>query len=194
MSNLDSYYFCLNKSRYIDISEFIRIKDFEEIEEVEKMFSNESLSMINKGIIVPMKYSNKIFFSSLIFDEAKVEEYQKAIEVTPHIKENEYLWDFRSSYYIVDRYFPLLPARTKFFLNMNKYDLRGDPDLDEKLKMLNWNDKRIYLIECMTLSDENYSFVVFLLEIQKVQEWLSSIKLKTRNLTNCLKIIELLSK
>ena len=60
---LDSYYFCLNKSRYIDISEFIRIKDLEEIEEVEKMFSNESLSMINKGIIVPMKYSNKIFFT-----------------------------------------------------------------------------------------------------------------------------------
>ena len=41
MSVLDSYYFSLNKSRYINISEFIRIRDLEEIKEVEKMFSNE---------------------------------------------------------------------------------------------------------------------------------------------------------
>ena len=44
------------------------------------------------------------------------------------------------------------------------------------------------------VSDENYSFVVFLLETQKVQEWLNEIKLKIQNLTNCLKIMELLSK
>ena len=44
------------------------------------------------------------------------------------------------------------------------------------------------------VSDENYSFVVFLLGIQKVQEWLNTIKLKIQNLTNCLKIMELLSK
>ena len=62
MNFLDSYYLCLNKSRYINISEFIRIKDQEEIKEVEKMFSNESLSEINKGIIIPMKYSRKIWF------------------------------------------------------------------------------------------------------------------------------------
>ena len=60
MSVHDSYYFCLNKSRYINISEFIRIKDQEEIKEVEKIFNNDSLSVINKGIIIPMKYSNKI--------------------------------------------------------------------------------------------------------------------------------------
>ena len=42
------------------------------------------------------------------------------------------------------------------------------------------------------VSDENYSFVVFLLGIQKVQEWLNSIVLKTQYLTNCLKIIKLL--
>ena len=63
MSILDSYYFCLNKSRHINISEFIRIKDLEEIKEFEKMLSNESLSEINKGIIIPMKYSHKIFFT-----------------------------------------------------------------------------------------------------------------------------------
>ena len=63
MSFLDSYYFCLNKLRYIKISEFIRIKDQEEIKEVEKMFDNESLSEINKGIIIPMKYSHKMFFT-----------------------------------------------------------------------------------------------------------------------------------
>ena len=44
------------------------------------------------------------------------------------------------------------------------------------------------------VSDENYSYVVFLLETQKVQEWLNSIELITKNLTNCLKIMVLLSK
>ena len=44
------------------------------------------------------------------------------------------------------------------------------------------------------VSDENYSFVVFLLGIQKVQEWLNEIWLKTQNLTSCLKIMELLLK
>ena len=44
------------------------------------------------------------------------------------------------------------------------------------------------------VSDENYSFVVFLLGIQKVQEWLNTIRFKAQNLTNCLKIMELLSK
>ena len=63
MSVLDSYYFCLNKLRYINISEFIRIKDLEEIKKIEKMFSNESWSEINKGIIFPMKYSHKIYFT-----------------------------------------------------------------------------------------------------------------------------------
>ena len=63
MRALDSYYFCFNKSRYINISEFIMIKDQEEIKEVEKMFDNESLSEINKGIIIPMKYSHNIFFT-----------------------------------------------------------------------------------------------------------------------------------
>ena len=63
MSILDSYYFCLNKSRYINISKFVRIKDQEVIKEVEKMFNNESFSEINKGIIIPMKYSNKIYIT-----------------------------------------------------------------------------------------------------------------------------------
>ena len=44
------------------------------------------------------------------------------------------------------------------------------------------------------VSDENYSFVVFLLENKKVQEWLNSIVLSTRNLTSCLEIMELLLK
>ena len=65
MNILDSYYLYLNILLYIDISEFIRIKDQEEIKEVEKMFNNESLSEIDKGIIIPMKYSHKIFFITL---------------------------------------------------------------------------------------------------------------------------------
>ena len=44
------------------------------------------------------------------------------------------------------------------------------------------------------VSDENYSFVEFLLGIQKIQEWLNSIELRTQNLTSCLKIMELLLK
>ena len=43
------------------------------------------------------------------------------------------------------------------------------------------------------VSDENYSFVVFLLGIQTVQEWLNSIDLKTQNLKSCLKIMKLLN-
>ena len=35
---------------------------------------------------------------------------------------------------------------------------------------------------------------MFLLGIQKVQEWLNTIRFKAQNLTNCLKIMELLSK
>ena len=63
MSVLDSYYLHFNKSRYIKISEFIRIKDQEEIKEVEKMFDNELWSKIDKGIIFPMKYSNRIYIT-----------------------------------------------------------------------------------------------------------------------------------
>ena len=63
MSVLDSYYLYLNNSNYIKISEFIRIKDQEEIRKAEKIFKNESLSEINKGIIIPMKYSHNIPFT-----------------------------------------------------------------------------------------------------------------------------------
>ena len=57
------FYLCLKKPRFINISEFIRIKDQEEIKEVEKIFNNESLSEIDKGIIIPMKYSHWIYFT-----------------------------------------------------------------------------------------------------------------------------------
>ena len=63
MSVLDSYYFCLNKSSKINISKFVRIKNQEEFKEVEKMFNNESWSEIDEGIIIPMKYSNGVFFT-----------------------------------------------------------------------------------------------------------------------------------
>ena len=44
------------------------------------------------------------------------------------------------------------------------------------------------------ISDENYSFVVFLIGIQKVQEWLNSIDLRSQNLANLLKIMKILRK
>ena len=73
----------------------------------------------------------------------------------PHIKENEYLWDLSSSYQLVNKYLPSYSARTKYFLSMDKYDLKTDPEFDEKLRMLNWNDKRIYSINCNTLQQLN---------------------------------------
>ena len=90
-----------------------------------------------------------------MFELAEVEEYRKTIEVIPHIKYIEYHWNFRSNYYLTDKYLPLLPARTKYFLDMNNLDLKTVPDLDEKLRMLNWNDKRIYSIYCMTIQRIN---------------------------------------
>ena len=64
----------------------------------------------------------------------------------PHVKNIEYEWDFGSDYDIVSKYLPLLPARTKYFLDMDYFNLKKYPGLDEKLRMLNWNDKRIYSI------------------------------------------------
>ena len=72
-----------------------------------------------------------------------------------HFKNIQYEWSIGSNYDIVTEYLPLLPARTKYTLSMNKYDLKIDPDLDEKLRMLNWNDKRIYSISSMTLQQLN---------------------------------------
>ena len=86
-----------------------------------------------------------------MLDEAKVEEYQKTIEVMPHIKDIEYQWKFRSSHNLVDKYFSLFPVRTKYFLLIDSFDLKTDPDLDEKLRMLDWNNKRICSIDCITL-------------------------------------------
>ena len=72
-----------------------------------------------------------------------------------HIKDIEYEWDFGSNYDIVTEYLPLLPARTKYNLFMDDFDLKIDLDLDEKLRMLNWNEKRIYSIYCLTVHKLN---------------------------------------
>ena len=72
-----------------------------------------------------------------------------------HIKDIQYEWYNGSDYDIINQYLPLLPARTKYTLSMNKYDLKIIPDLDEKLRKLNWNDKRIYSISSMTLQQLN---------------------------------------
>ena len=92
--------------------------------------------------------------TSYKFDEAK-EENQKAFEVMSHIKDIEYFWDFRSGYDIVSQYLPLLPLRTKYTLDMDYFDLKTDPDFDGKLRMLNWNDKRIYSIDCWKIQQLN---------------------------------------
>ena len=86
-----------------------------------------------------------------MFDEAKVEEYHKTIEVIPHIKDIQHYWDFRSNYQLIDKYLPLFPARTRHMLDISSLDLSTVPDLDEKLRMLDWNDKRIYSIRCKPL-------------------------------------------
>ena len=72
-----------------------------------------------------------------------------------HIKDIQYQWDIRSNYYLVDECLPLLPARTKYTLYLTYLDLKKDPDFDEKLRMLNWNDKRINEIVCTALQKLN---------------------------------------
>ena len=72
----------------------------------------------------------------------------------PHFKDIQYEWDFGSDYHIVSEYLALLPARTKYTLDIN-LDLKEHPDLDEKLRMLNWNDKRINSIRCWNLQQLN---------------------------------------
>ena len=71
-----------------------------------------------------------------------------------HIKDIQYQWDIGSKYDIVREYLPLLPTRTKYTLVMT-FDLKTDPGLDEKLRMLNWNDKRINSIWCWYLQQLN---------------------------------------
>ena len=61
----------------------------------------------------------------------------------PHIKDIEYQWLIGTNYDIVSKYLPLLPAKTKYTLAMSGLDLKDYPGLDKKLRMLNWNDKRI---------------------------------------------------
>ena len=70
-------------------------------------------------------------------------------------KDIQYEWYFRSNYDIVTEYLPLFPARTKYTLHMDYFDLETDPDLDEKLRMLNWNDKRIYSMSCRKIQQLN---------------------------------------
>ena len=72
-----------------------------------------------------------------------------------YIKDIQYQWNFRSNYHFVDKYLSLFPARTKYFLDMNNFDLKTDSDLDDKLRMLNWNDKKICSISCMYLQQLN---------------------------------------
>ena len=90
-----------------------------------------------------------------MIDKAKVEDNQKTIEVMSHIKDIQYEWDFKSDYDIVSEYLPLLPARTKYTLFMDYFDLNKYPDMDEKLRFLNWNEKIIYSISSTTLQQLN---------------------------------------
>ena len=95
-----------------------------------------------------------------MFDKAKAEELQKAFEVMSHFKDIQYEWSIGSNYDIVTQYLPLLPVRTKYTLNMNKFNLKTVPGLDEKLRMLNWNDKRIDSIRCTTLHQLNVFLII----------------------------------
>ena len=79
----------------------------------------------------------------------------KTIEVIPRIKDIEYEWNFISNYDIVSKYLPLIPARTKYSLAINFFDLKTDPGLNDRLRMLNWNDKRIDSIECVAVQQLN---------------------------------------
>ena len=60
-----------------------------------------------------------------------------------HIKDIQYELCIWLNYDIVSKYLSLLPAKTKYTLSMDNSDLNTDPDLNEKLRIINWNDKRI---------------------------------------------------
>ena len=89
------------------------------------------------------------------FYNVEVEENQKTIEVMPHIKDIENKWYIGSSYHLVSEYLHLLPPRTKYTLSMGCFDLNKHPDLDKKLRMINWNDKRIYSIHWWEIQQLN---------------------------------------
>ena len=72
-----------------------------------------------------------------------------------HIKDIEFCWFIESNYDIVSEYLPLFTARTIYTLVMGGLDLKTDPDLDEKLRMINWNDKRIDSIDCWKIQQIN---------------------------------------
>ena len=72
-----------------------------------------------------------------------------------HIKDIQYKWNIRSSYDIVSQYLHLFPARTIYDLYMDNFGLNRCSDLDEKLRMLNWNDKRIDSIHGQALQQLN---------------------------------------
>ena len=80
---------------------------------------------------------------------------QKTFEVMSHFKNIQYEWSIGSNYDIVTEFLPLLPARTKYTLDMDNFDLKTDPDLDEKLRMLNWNEKRICSISSREIQKLN---------------------------------------
>ena len=74
----------------------------------------------------------------------------------PHIKNIQYEWSIGSDYDIVSEYLSLFPARTKYILYMGYFDLKTVPDLDEKLRMLNWNEKRICSITSSKIQKLNF--------------------------------------
>ena len=73
----------------------------------------------------------------------------------PHFKDIQYYWDFQSSYDIVCKHLPLLPARTKYTLDMSDFDLKTDSDFDESLRMINWKNKRICSISSREIQKLN---------------------------------------
>ena len=73
----------------------------------------------------------------------------------PYIKNIKCYWDLISRDRIVDKFLPLLPARAKYIFLIDDFDLKTVPDFDEKLRILNWNDKIIYSIRCTTLQQLN---------------------------------------
>ena len=154
MSVLDSYFFCLNKPRYINISEFIRIKNLAEIKEVEKMFSNKSWSEINKGIIIPMKYSHKIIFTikSTIINLIKIKNKKWK-------QNNELVWLFFHFIFINHRW-----LRNDYHIRRCLVYLLSSPPVNlEKSWSLNFFNKNFYVknLSLRTYFELNLLFFCF---------------------------------
>ena len=146
LNHVNSYYFFFNKSNSIRISDFILIEDSEEIKEVEKIFSNEICSEVNRGVIIPLKYLNEVSLNSSLFWKVNIELYRQIIEVILQAKNVNCTINIIPKYQVLEKWLSMLPLWTQYYIKKSTF--RGDlsANLYENIKKLSWIDKRVCTI------------------------------------------------